>query len=124
MRDKGDTSAPISGYSSLIDVLTHATDKHYAHSVLNNISRILNKYRNPILSQLDSTISQELSRHSFEVMSYRPITFVIAHSDKKQILSGTIGRRSDDNQKSEFIQCVQYGNVIIDAVPSSVVTKS
>ncbi len=118
----GDTTAPIAGYSSLIDILTHVSDEHNAHAVLKIISRTLNKYRNPILSQLDNTVAQELSKHSFEVVCYSPFNFVIAHSEKKQILSGTISsiRQTKDNEESEVIQCVQYGNVIIDAVPSKI----
>ena len=117
--NKANTGAPIAGYSPLIDILTRASDEHNAHSVLKNISQTLNKYRNPILSQLDSTVAQELSKHSFEVVCYSPFNFVIAHSDKKQILSGTINsaKRTEDNEKSEPMQYVQYGNVIIDAVP-------
>ena len=119
---KADTGAPIAGYSPLIDILTRASDEHNAHSVLKNISRILNIYRNPILSQLDNTVAQELSKHSFEVVCYSPFNFVIAHSEKKQILSGTINtaKRTEDNEKSEPIQYVQYGNVIIDAVPNKI----
>ena len=90
--------------------------------MLKNISRILNIYRNPILSQLDNTVAQELSKHSFEVVCYSPFNFVIAHSEKRQILSGTINtaKRTEDNEKSEPIQYVQYGNVIIDAVPNKI----
>ena len=103
---KTDTGAPITGYSPLIDILTRASDEHNADSVLKNISRTLNKYRNPIPSQLDSTVTQELSKHSFEVVCYSPFNFVIAHSEKKQILSGTINtaRRTKDNEKSEHFQ--------------------
>lgn len=117
--NKANTGAPIAGYSPLIDILTRVSDEHNAHSVLKNVSQILNKYRNPILSQLDSTVAQELSKHSFEVVCYSPFNFVIAHSEKRQILSGTINsaKRTEDNEKSESIQYVQYGNVIIDAVP-------
>ncbi|MGC2426402.1 MAG: hypothetical protein WA421_05155, partial [Nitrososphaeraceae archaeon] len=119
---KADTGAPIAGYSPLIDILTRASDEHNAHSVLKNTSRILNIYRNPILSQLDNTVAQELSKHSFEVVCYSPFNFVIAHSEKRQILSGTINtaKRTEDNEKSEPIQYVQYGNVIIDAVPNKI----
>ena len=90
--------------------------------MLKNISQILNIYHNPILSQLDNTVAQELSKHSFEVVCYSPFNFVIAHSEKKQILSGTINtaKRTEDNEKSEPIQYVQYGNVIIDAVPNKI----
>ena len=119
---KADNGAPIAGYSPLIDILTRASDEHNAHTVLENISQILNIYRNPILSQLDNTVAQELSKHSFEVVCYSPFNFVIAHSEKKQILSGTINtaKRTEDNEKSEPIQYVQYGNVIIDAVPNKI----
>jgi hypothetical protein len=115
----GDANAPISGYSSLVDILTHVSYEQNARSVLDSLFRTFNKYNNPILSQLDSTISQELSNHSFEVMSYSPISFVIAHSNKKQILSGTIGgiKQEHDNENSDYIQCVQYEKIIIDAVP-------
>ena len=56
--NKADTGAPIAGYSSLMGILTRISDEHNAHSVLKNISQTLNKYRNPIFSQLDNTVVQ------------------------------------------------------------------
>ncbi|MGC2384205.1 MAG: hypothetical protein WA631_13955, partial [Nitrososphaeraceae archaeon] len=112
---KGDAGAPIAGYSSLIDALTRVSDECNAHSILKIISQTLNKYRNPILSQLDSTVVQELSRHSFEILSYNPINFVIAHSEKKQILRGKIAELSESKE-----QYVHYNNVIINAIPTKI----
>ncbi len=116
---KGNNGSPISAYSSLIDILTRSSDEHNARITLESISCILTKYRNPIFSQLDNTIVQELSKYSFEITCYSPLNFVIAHSQKKQILGGTINstRPTDDNENSKPIQLVQYRNIIIDAVP-------
>ena len=46
----------------------------------------------------------------------------MAHFEKKQILSGRINstKRKEDNEESKPLQYIQYGNVIIDAVPIKV----
>ena len=119
---KGQNGSQIAGYSYLRDILTRVSNEQTASTILENISTILNRYSNPIFSQFDSTVVQELSKHSFEIVCYNPINFIIAHSEKRQILSGTINttKGTEDNEKSKPIQYVQYGNVIIDAVPNKI----
>ena len=54
---------------------------------LNDIIQILNKNQDPVLSQLNQSIRNELSGHIFETICYYPLTLVVAHAVKKQILT-------------------------------------
>jgi len=119
---KGQNGSQIAGYSYLRDILIRVSNVQTASTILENISTILNRHSNPIFSQLDNTVIHELSKHSFEIVSYTPVNFVIAHSEKKQILSGTINttKVTEDKEESKPIQYVQYGNVIINAMPNKI----
>ena len=48
---------------------------------------ILNKNQDQVLSQLNQSIRNELSGHIFETICYYPLTLVVAHAVKKQILT-------------------------------------
>ncbi|HEX5904587.1 MAG TPA: hypothetical protein VFY50_00905, partial [Candidatus Nitrosocosmicus sp.] len=101
---KGQNSQEITGYSHLFDTLARTTDQKSASEILANISQICKKYKNPVLEQLDDNIIRQLSRHTFEIVRYSPIAFIIAHSDKKQILHGKICevKRDNDDNKSRL----------------------
>ncbi len=94
---KGQNGQDIVGYSHLFDTLARTTDQKSASEILANISQICKKYKNPILEQLNDNIIQQLSRHTFEIVRYSPIAFIIAHSDKKQIIHGKISGVKRDN---------------------------
>jgi hypothetical protein len=66
--------------------LTGVTGTKAVNDILNNITRIWNKYKNPSLMQLQDHIRQELQPHTVEILCYTPLTFVVAHTHKKQIL--------------------------------------
>jgi hypothetical protein len=97
---KGQNRQEIVGYFHLLDILARTTDQKSAAEILANISQICKKYKNPILEQLDDNIIQQLSRHTFEIVRYSPIAFIIAHSDKKQILHGKIEVKRDNDNNS------------------------
>ena len=98
---------------------------------------ILNKYGNPIINQLNENVKKELFEHTFEILGYDPLTFVIAHNTKKQILHGkvnTTNSNNDDNyttssssltsitiSKTTLIQRVSYDSVIINAIPIKII---
>ena len=100
---KGQNGQEIVGYLHLLDTLVvYIQIKKVLPEILANISQICKKYKNPILEQLDDNIIRQLSRHTFEIVRYSPIAFIIAHSDKKQILHGKISemkRNYENNRK-------------------------
>jgi len=87
---KGDKGEEISGTSIISEVLTRVTDPETTDDLLDKIRRLLDKYKNPIVVQLQDHIRQELQQHVSEVLCYTPLVFVVAHSDKKQILYAKI----------------------------------
>jgi hypothetical protein len=91
---KGQRGEEIRGASLLSDVLT---DGEVANDLLNNITSVWNKYKNPILAQLQDHIRHELQPHVVEVLCYTPLEFVVAHSHKKQILYAKIEHRSREH---------------------------
>ncbi|PWU80465.1 MAG: hypothetical protein DLM72_12085 [Candidatus Nitrosopolaris wilkensis] len=94
---KGQRGEEILGASLLSDVLT--VDAETANDILNNITSVWNKYKNPILVQLQDHIRHELKPHVAEVLCYTPLEFVVAHSHKKQILYARIESKSRENNE-------------------------
>ena len=108
-----------------------------AHETMDCLLGILNKYGNPILNQLNENVKKELSEHTFEILGYDPLTFVIAHNTKKQILHGkvnTTNSNNDDNytnsssslasitvSKPTLIQRVSYDSVVINSIPIKII---
>ena len=93
---------------------------------------------NPILNQLDENVRKELSEHTFELLGYSPLTFVIAHNTKKQILHGRINimlivmimtiillhhhyLASTTVPQTFLVQRVSYDSVIINAIPTKII---
>ena len=73
---KGQRGEELVGASLLSEVLM--VDAEAANDILNNITSIWNKYKNPILVQLQDHIRQELQPHVVEVLCYTPLEFVVA----------------------------------------------
>jgi hypothetical protein len=136
--EKGTSGLEIAGSSSVSNTFAAIAGEERAKESMNRIFKILNRYGNPILNQLDRDIRRELTDHTFEVMSYSPTTFVIAHSDKRQILHGRINFHNNDNQvnrgdnrrigsstsvltQSTSIPLLCYDSVIINAVPTRII---
>jgi hypothetical protein len=120
---KGQNHEQISGYSSLLNALKRNTDGETAVRILQNILQILKRYTLPILEQLQDHVVKELSYHTFEIICYSPIKFIIAHSSKKQILDAQINDKligpyeNKDGQQMEEMQNIQFRTVIINAIP-------
>ncbi len=130
----------VTGYSSLLKTFVAIAGENKAHETMKCLLGILNKYGNPILSQLKDNVRKELSENTFEILGYDPLTFVIAHNTKKQILHGKINIiNSNDNNdnytatssslflasttvsKTTSIQRVSYDSVIINAIPTKII---
>jgi hypothetical protein len=133
--EKGEAGQPIEGYSSLLKTFVSIAGEDKAQESIRCILGILNKYGNPIFNQLDENVRKELSDHTFETMSYNPLTFVIAHSNKRQILHGKINVNNDSHTHYNYdqnnysstvsqitsTQFVSYDSVIINAIPSKII---
>jgi hypothetical protein len=130
--DKGVTGQPLEGYSSLLMTFVSISGEDRAQETMRCLLGILNKYGNPVLNQLNENVRKELSSHVFEIMSYSPLTFVIAHRNKRQILHGRIyysndgenqniqGNNSVTMSQSTTTQYVRYDSVIINAIPMKI----
>ena len=133
--DKAISGQEVAGYSSLFNTFAAIAGENKAHETMKCLLSILNKYGNTILNQLNDNVRKELSEHTFEILGYDPLTFVIAHNTKKQILHGKINIiNSNDNNdnyiatsssslasitvsKTALSQRVSYDSVIINAIP-------
>jgi hypothetical protein len=104
MRPKKDKSE-VTGASLLLKVLSGSLDDAAASKVVNNITRVWGRHRNPVFSSLPDSIRQELERHVLETICYSPPSFVVAHSHKKQILYAKV------EEKAENLR-VQYTTVL------------
>jgi bifunctional DNA primase/polymerase-like protein len=97
---------------------------------------------NPILNQLEESVRKELSAYTFELLSYSPLTFVIAHNTKKQTLHGRINITANSNDNDNYtatsslsasasasttfpqtflVQRISYDSVIINAIPTKII---
>ena len=115
----GINGKPITGRNRFVEILERIVGIEAATKIVNDISHVLDKNKDQVLSQLDQDLQAELSSHIFEITSYNPLTLVVAHAVKKQMLVCKIGRRSamdyDDKPKS-----LSYGEVIMNAIPEKI----
>jgi hypothetical protein len=128
----------VAGYSSLLKTFAAIAGENKALETMEYLLGILNKYGNPILNQLKDNVRKELSEHTFEILGYDPLMFVIAHNTKKQILHGKINiTNNNDNDnytatsssflasttisKTTLIQRISYDSVIINAIPIKII---
>jgi hypothetical protein len=96
----------IVGYSYLLQILSRTMGEDSAVKLLDNISWPWRKHKAQLLEQLDDAVGQELSRHTYEVICYNPLTLVIANSDKKQILYAKLSSRT--KEKTDINQAKRY----------------
>lgn len=102
-------------------------DFESANKIIDTISMILNKNNNnnkdkdkiSILSQLDQTIQNELAGHIFETTCYNPLTMVVAHAVKKQVLTCKIASYSNGNDQK--IESLKWCDVIMNVTPEKIV---
>ena len=74
----------------LIGVGLNYVDAATVNNILQNITAVWIKYKNPVFGQLQDHIRAELQQHVVETLCYTPLVFVVAHSHKKQILYAKI----------------------------------
>jgi hypothetical protein len=108
--NKANDGKPITGRNGLIKLLERIMDVEAATQITNDISQVLNKNTDQVLSQLDSNTRNELTGHVFETICYDPLTLGVAHAVKKQILTCKIKQES-----------VRFGEVIINAIPEDII---
>jgi hypothetical protein len=120
---RGPKGEKIAGQTHLLATLSRTTDERTATTIIESISQVWKKYRQPILTQLDDHIVNELKGHVFEITCYNPIRFVIAHLHHKQIIYGEIHEANETAAKIKqqyAIQNISYKDIIINAIPRTI----
>jgi hypothetical protein len=83
-----------------------------------------------ILEQIHQNIREGLSTHTWEIINYNPLRFIIAHTEYNQIIHALIRNRrniiydngGNDTGKYELIPYLQFQNIIIGAIPIDVIS--
>src|SRR5688500_14016768 len=80
-----------------------------------------------IYKQLHKNIQDSLSEHIWEIISYEPLRFLVAHSQHNQIIYANIKnevikrRYSDrDVEYTEIIPKLEYSKIVIAAIPKEI----
>ena len=95
--EKANNGKPITGRNELFEILERAVGLETANQIITGISQLLDEKRDPVVSQLDSNVRNELFGHIYETVCYDPPTLVVAHPIKKQIIKCKIVRYSHDD---------------------------
>ena len=112
----------ITGQNALFKTLVRIVGTDAANQITSGIIQILNKNQNPVLSQLTENIRDDLSGHIFETVCYDPLTLVVAHAVKKQILTCRTPRYiPSDMMEYNKLDNLKHGDVIINAAPVKIV---
>jgi hypothetical protein len=114
----------VTGKNALFKTLERIVGIDTADQIIKDLMNILNKNRDPTLSQLNQHTRQELAGNIFEITCYNPLTLVVAHSIKKQILTLKTPRyscRDDCQNNNKKLQVLKYGEVIINATPVKII---
>ena len=121
----GSRNERIDGYDLLIDLLTPLMENKpdSAKDFLKKISKIWQKYSDPILREIDQNILEELSKHTFELISEKPKTFVIARNDTKQIVQAVIDYPKIKGADPDIMikPRLYYKDIIIQAIPTQII---
>jgi hypothetical protein len=112
---------PITGRNELFEILERAVGLETASQIINGIPQLLDKKRDPVVSQLNSNVRNELFGHIYETVCYDPPTLVVAHSIKKQIIKCKIVRYSRDDDAAEMQQSLRFGEVILNVIPEEII---
>jgi hypothetical protein len=119
---KAKNGEPINGRTGLFETLERIVGVESASQIIKDISQMLNPHQNSVLAQLDPNIRNELSGHIFETVCYDPISLVVAHAVKKQILTCKIIRYTSLNTRDNHkLENLKYGDVIINAIPTKII---
>ena len=145
---KDANSDQVSGYNRLLEVLDNN------QGVVSDIEQVINElglgvfsYRKKIQNgeverMLPADILQELNPHIYKLISYNPLTFIVADQNRKEIIKSVVitSRETRDGgnktsvatiQRTEIIAATTVTlqryipkNVIIDAIPTKVVINN
>ncbi|HSF49621.1 MAG TPA: hypothetical protein VLA74_02575 [Nitrososphaeraceae archaeon] len=86
-----------------------------------------------ILNQLHPQVREELSKHDWEIISYNPPKFLVAHLEHKQIIFAElkekdVKRRKNsivgatiENDTNETISYLKFSRIVIGAIPIEVI---
>lgn len=119
---KAKNGEPVTGRGGLSETFERVVGSESANKIVRDISNILNKYQNPVLSQLDPNIRDELSNYIFETICYDPLTLVVAHAVKKQTLTCKPVRYvHHDLMNSQKPESLRFGEVVINATPDKII---
>jgi hypothetical protein len=94
---------------------------------VNNLARIWRRYNNPTFKEIPEEILEKLSPHTFEVISEKPKSFVIANSDKRQIFHAVLDVRRPKNRDGESddeeggMPTLKFRDIVINAVPTKII---
>jgi len=84
-----------------------------------------------ILNQLQPQIREELSKHDWEIISYNPTRFLVAHSEHKQIIFAELKEKdittkennrgtTIENKTNESLSYLNLSRIVIGAIPAEV----
>ena len=98
-----------------------------------DIFATLDKYKpkTKLIEQLSPEIAIQLRKHVFEIISYNPLRFVIAHTEFKQIVDASIRKRSikskngtgreedeyEEDGETAGVHTLKIEDVIISPIP-------
>ena len=95
----------------------------------NNKKNNNNSKKTSLLEQLHPNIREQLSNHIWEIISYDPFKFLIAHSGYKQIIYATVKKESKnltgidgiEYGLKETIYSLNLSRIVIGAIPTEVI---
>jgi hypothetical protein len=122
--NKAKNGEPINGRTGLLETLERVVGVESATQMVKNISEILKPYQSSVLAQLEPDIRNQLSGHIFEIVSYDPVSLVVAHAVKKQILTCKLVKHSNNNNnatENHKLENLKFGDVIFNATPKKIV---
>ena len=114
--DDDNSTKHISGYHALEETLLLITKDE---KIVANILATLDKFKpnTPLLEQLPAGIRIQLRKHIFEVTSYNPLRFVIAHTEFKQIVDASVEKMIANNTKNSARTKEGYNDEGLDITP-------
>lgn len=115
-REISDTDAEL-----LVKKLTPLMDD--PQDFLNNIAKIWRRYNSRIFKDISNEILVQLGGHTFELISEKPKSFVVARSDTKQITQAVIEipKIKGADPDVEIDPRLYFKDVIINAIPTKII---
>jgi hypothetical protein len=119
--EKARDGEPITGRNELLDILERTVGLETANETMKDLSQLLNKKQDPMISQLNTSVRNELDDFISETVCYDPPILVVAHATKKQIIKCKIARYPYQSDAIvEGLSSLRLGDVIINALPEEI----